>query len=368
MMFHTARNMGPHNQRGRPRRPDAIPEDGDISRSNDDSVENEEEESVYQECNNPLNDDNNENLIHFVRKACGIIVNDGRTRMLITVVIIVNSILMGVATYPFVRDSAEVSKAFAIVDMVFLLIYTAEIILQFIYHGFKMFVDGWLVFDFFIVAISWAFESFSVIRAFRVVRSIRIFRAFRLVGRFKPMREVVNALLAVMPNLMYITLLLSLTFYINAVFFTSMFKDLYERGLTEENYFSTLDVSSFTLFQVMCLDDWSEIARDVMNTYTWAWVPFTLFLITTTFTVLNMFIAVFCKAIHELDAIRNEEEGIDQKNIYEIYSDELNQLTDKLLLLSKTQDDAIRRINDLSWQLQAQKIRKKLSVKNEANI
>lgn len=367
MMFHTARNTGGLVQRGTPRRPDDINEDPVLSRENNNSVE-EEEDSVHQERDTPLNDDDNGNLVHFVRKACGIIVNDGRTRAFITVVIIVNSILMGVATYPFVRDSAEVSKVFAIVDMIFLLIYTAECILQFIYHGFRMFLDGWLVFDFFIVVLSWAFESIAVIRAFRVVRSIRIFRAFRLVGRFKPIREVVQALLSVMPNLMYITLLLSLTFYINAVFFTSMFKDLYEKGLTEKNYFSTLNVSSFTLFQVMCLDDWSEIAREVMITYTWAWIPFTIFLITTTFTVLNMFIAVFCKAIHELDSLRNGDEEIQPKNIYGMYSDELNRLTEKLLLLSKSQDDAIRIINDLSWQVQAQRIRKKVSTKNEANI
>merc|ERR1712228_732093 len=98
-------------------------------------------------------------------------------------------------------------------------------------------------------------------------------------------------------------------FYINCVFFTGMFKDMYKNEQTEENYFSNLDVTAFTLFQIMCLDDWSEIAREVMDTYTWAWFPLIAFLITTTFTVLNMFIAVFCKAIKELDNLRNAENG-----------------------------------------------------------
>lgn len=365
MMFHAARNMG--GQRGRARK--AIPSlpqslkrrAGGKDIGNDQSDDEEDDSSNQQECNTPIEEEDDGDLIHFVRKSCGIIVNDNRTRMLITVVILTNSLIMGLATYPFVRLDPEMTKIFAIVDFIFLMIYTLECALQFIFHGFSMFTDGWLVFDLFIVCLSWAFESFAVIRAFRVIRSIRIFRAFRLVGRFKPMRDVVTALLSVMPNLGYITMLLSLTFYINAVFFTSMFQDLYEKGLTEENYFSSLDVSSFTLFQVMCLDDWSEIAREVMNTHTWAWVPFMLFLITTTFTVLNMFIAVFCKAVHELDSLRNPEDMEDNAqpdNVFEAFSEELNQLTDQMLILSKSQDDAIRRINDLSWQIQAQKIRK----------
>ena len=228
------------------------------------------------------------------RLVTGRIVNDDRVQLLIVIMISVNAIMMGLATFDFVSQNPAVDAAFEKTDQAFLIIFTIELGMQFIYHGFRLFLDGWLVFDFIIILLSWTFASAQIIRAFR------IFRALRLITRVEVMRNLVTALFSVMPRMAAIGLLLFLIFYIFAVMFTSLFKNLYREKLTIWDYFGRLDATFFTLFQIMTLDEWSSVAREVMLTYPWAWAPFVAFVIISGFVVVNLIIAVICDAISAL--------------------------------------------------------------------
>lgn len=104
-----------------------------------------------------------------------------------------------------------------------------------------------------------------------------------------------------MPRMCAIGILLFLVSYIFAVMFTQLFKDMYELEQTEQDYFSRMDATFFTLFQIMTLDSWSDIAREVMVVYRWAWLPFISFVIITGFIVVNLIIAVICDAISALN-------------------------------------------------------------------
>lgn len=99
-----------------------------------------------------------------------------------------------------------------------------------------------------------------------------------------------------------IGILLLLVSYIFAVMFTQLFKHLYAQGVTGEDYFGRMDLTFFTLFQIMTLDNWAEIAREVMKAKDlgWAWLPFIVFVIVTGFVVVNLIIAVICDAISAL--------------------------------------------------------------------
>ena len=99
-----------------------------------------------------------------------------------------------------------------------------------------------------------------------------------------------------MPRMFAIGLLLFLVSYIFAVMFTQLFKTL---DLSED-YFGRIDNTFFTLFQIMTLDAWADIAREVMEEFPWAWFPFIVFVIVTGFVVVNLIIAVICDAISAL--------------------------------------------------------------------
>jgi hypothetical protein len=206
---------------------------------------------------------------------------------------------MGVGTFDFVTESANVDQAFQATDKSFLIVFTIEIGMQLIYRGLSLCTDDWLVFDFVIVVASWSLESLQVIRAFR------IFRAFRLITRLGTLRELVMAIGNVMPRIYAIALLLLLIFYIFAVLFTELFGDL----TLSQNYFGSLDASLFTCFELMTLE-WAGIARETMAMKTWAWLPFLSFISTTDFIVFNLIVAVVCDSVKVVDQqVKREKEA-----------------------------------------------------------
>ena len=63
------------------------------------------------------------------------------------------------------------------------------------------------------------------------------------------------------------------------------------------DWFGTLGESAFTMFQLMTLEGWPDVARSVMQAYPLAWIFFVLYLVVSTFTMLNLFIAVVVNAM-----------------------------------------------------------------------
>jgi hypothetical protein len=113
-----------------------------------------------------------------------------------------------------------------------------------------------------------------------------------------------------MPRMGAIGILLFLVTYIFAVMFTQLFKDLTfeDDDGNPVDYFSDLQSTFFTLFQIMTFDSWTDITRMVMEHYKWAWIPFIAFVVLTGFIVVNLIIAVICDAISALNEEKENEE------------------------------------------------------------
>lgn len=168
---------------------------------------------------------------------------------------------------------------------------SVEFVIQFLARGITFFTYGWLVFDFFVVRLGWLMPNLLVIRTFRVVRTLR------LASWVKDLKELVVALLLVIPKMFAIFFLLAILFLIFSILFTDLFKHTYVDGITREDYFSRIDITFFTLFQIMTLNGWAEICKEIMEEYPWAWAPFVCFVIVSSFFFLNLVIAVVCDAV-----------------------------------------------------------------------
>jgi len=292
------------------------------------------------------------------RALAGKIVNQNDVQLVIVLLIAINAIMMGVGTFDFISENPARQYTFEVVDQVFLIIFTVELAFQTFYRGLTLFLDGWLVFDFVIIVVSWSFSSVQIIRAFR------IFRALRLVTRIKVMKNLVLAVFGVMPRMAAIGLLLFLIFYIFAVMFTQLFKNLYKEGKTDQDYFSRLDATFFTLFQMMTLDAWADIARQVINEIKWAWLPFLVFVTISGFIVVNLIIAVICDAISAL----HEDEKAKIHGTYDegnSYSDEtsemdiqeqLQSLEHQVNELSRVQEQTMHTLEYLTRHLQMKQL------------
>lgn len=273
-----------------------------------------------------LNLKSNQSFINRLRLTCGKTINNEYVQLGMIGLIILNAVFMGVATFDFISNSTERGEKFKKVDTAFLSVFTIELVMQFIYYGWRIVQDAWLVFDLVIISLSWGLEGLQIIRAFR------IFRAFRLITRIKVLRDLVTAIGEVIPRMTAIGLLLILIFYIFAVLFTELFQDL----VLSENYFNTLDASLFTCYEMMTLE-WADLAREVMIQKSWAWAPFLAFIAITGFIVFNLIIAVICDAVSIVDRVAREREAAAK-------GEQIHSVDDKLEFAQVTIDELSNRV------------------------
>lgn len=215
--------------------------------------------------------------------------------------IVVNAVTLGLETSPTAMAAA--GPALIALDRAILAVFVVEIGLRLAAYGWRFFRDPWSLFDFTVVAIALIPASGQ----FSVLRALRILRALRLISTVPRMRRVVTALLSAIPGLGAIIALLCLIFYVSAVMATKLF------GASFPDWFGTIGESLYSLFQIMTLESWSMgIVRPVLEVYPLAWLFFVPFILITTFTTLNLFIAVIVNAMqaeHDRDVEAAEAEA-----------------------------------------------------------
>jgi len=204
---------------------------------------------------------------------------------IIVILIVVNAIGLGLETSP--ATMARFGDGLRALDQFILAIFTVELVLRLAVYRSRFFSDPWRVFDLVVVVIALVPGG----GAFTVVRALRVLRVLRLVSMVPSMRGVVSALLTALPGMASIIGLMALVLYVSAVMATKLF------GTASPEFFGGLDRSLFTLFQVMTVEGWPDIARGVMTQVPYAWVFFVAYLLIATFMVLNLFIAVVVNAM-----------------------------------------------------------------------
>ncbi len=202
--------------------------------------------------------------------------------------ILVNAVILGLETSPVVRGSW--GPWLIAVDQTILAVFVVEIALRLGAHRLAFFRDPWSVFDFIVVAIALIPASGPL----AVLRALRVLRVLRIITLVPSMKRVVGGLLSALPGLGSVSAIISIIFYVAAVIATKLF------GTAFPQWFGTLGGSAFTLFQVMTLESWAMgIVRPVMEVFPLAWIFFLLFILSSTFTLLNLFIAVIVNAIQQ---------------------------------------------------------------------
>lgn len=180
-----------------------------------------------------------------------------------------------------------------------LAIFVLELLAKFYVYRRNFFRDSWNMFDLLVVGIALV----PAAGPFAVLRALRVLRVLRLISVVPSMRKVVSGLLAAVPGMASIAALLGLIVFVAGVMSTKMFSTV-----SPEN-FGDLGTSLFTLFQVMTGEAWPDIAKDVMEQVPMAWIFFVVYILVSSFAVLNLFIAVVVSAMEDQlrDDLREEE-------------------------------------------------------------
>jgi voltage-gated sodium channel len=241
-------------------------------------------------------------------------------------VILFNAVILGLQTAQ--QTMVGWREGLYLLDKICLGIFVVELLIRLYAMRLRFFKDAWSIFDLTVIVIALVPASgpLAILRAFRILRVLRV------VTIVPSMRRVVSALLGALPGLGAIGLLLLLIFYVFAVIATDLF------GQPFPDWFGTIGLSLYTLFQVMTLESWSMgIARPVMERFPYAWLFFVPFILVATFTILNLFIAIIVNAMQTFSDQDHAEE-VAQKQALEdqksqALSDQLTAIEQELRLL-----------------------------------
>lgn len=220
----------------------------------------------------------------------------------IIALICINGITLGLDTAE--QISSWGGGVIPLINKIIIGIFIVEVGLRIVAWGPRFFRGPWNLFDFFVVAIALLPDS----GAYSVLRALRILRLLRLISQVGRLRVIVESLLRALPGIAWIGALLLLVFYVFAVMGTELYGDSFPQ------FFGSIGLSMYTLFQVMTLESWSQaIARPVMEEYSGAWFYFVTFILVSAFTVLNLFIGIIVNSMQSLHWEDEEEKRQDSE-------------------------------------------------------
>jgi len=250
------------------------------------------------------------------QKILGLIESKKFQNTVITLIII-NAVILGMETSDYLmKNYGTVLKT---IDAIILKIFILEIILKLIAYRFNFFKRPWCIFDLLIIGVALIPST----QAFAALRTLRVLRVLRLLSTIPTMRKVIEGLLSAIPGIISVASIMVIFFYVFAVIGTHLY------GENFPEWFGSLGKTMFTLFQVMTLESWSMgIVRPVMEHHPSSWAFFILYILVTTFTMLNLFIAIIVNAMHSESDESAEESRIEIK---ETIINEINALEERLL-------------------------------------
>jgi len=221
--------------------------------------------------------------MHRLRKKCKGISTNKWFEISITLVIVVNSILIGVETYT--NDSTV-----KFIQQIILGIFTIEILIRFIASDSvkSFFTDGWNIFDLTLVLIGYIPENLVPDAQMMMgLRVLRVFRVLRLLRAAKEIKLIMTVLVKSLSAMFYNLIIFLIFVYLYAIVGVSMFRlpnpdelsgdelaryeklmDLAPHAPTNSpDPFGTLGEAVFTLFRELTGEDWTDSRYNHITAY-----------------------------------------------------------------------------------------------------
>lgn len=246
------------------------------------------------------------------------LVTNLRFQALVLAVILVNAATIGMQVSPWCQGACPLLR---LLDVLCLVFFVCELSLKAFALGRRFLRDPWNWFDVVVVGVA----CLPAAGPLSVIRSLRVLRTLRMITVVPSIRRVVHALLASIPSMTTIIAVQGLVLYVYAVLGVEFF------GRADPGNFGGLEVSFFTLFQILTLDNWTDIARPLMASHVSAWIFFPSFILLGTFTVLNLFIAVLSTAMQHITEAEAQDVSFQRQVLAELKElrAELRRLTEK---------------------------------------
>lgn len=230
----------------------------------------------------------------------------------IGVTIVLNAVVMGLEL-DYGPTSLDVSPSevwgWLIVESVFVVIFIVEWVLRLAWEGRQWRKSPWNILDCVVLFIAmcdiWVLPfvvrvgsgGLQVVTLIKFARLVRLLRVLRLVRMFRALHVTIMAFKSAMTGLVYIGSITVLGLFMCAIFTTAAIgknEDLktIELGLaTAEERFGTIPHSMYSLFEIMTLEGWTEVARPLVMAKPGLGIFMCGFIMVFTFGLMNMIVA-----------------------------------------------------------------------------
>ena len=207
----------------------------------------------------------------------------------VVVIIIFNALLIGATTYnldPIILNLID------LLDYAITIFFVVEILIRFIGEKNKknFFKDYWNIFDTVIVMIS--LIPIPNNSSYLVLRLLRIFRVLRLISVIPELKQIIEAILASIKRVFFVSLLLFIIMYLYGSFGSILF------GEADPERWGNLGKSLLTLFQVLTLSSWENVMLPLQNIFWFSWIFFISFIAICSITILNLVIAILVDVVN----------------------------------------------------------------------
>jgi len=261
------------------------------------------------------------------------IVYSSQFELVIAFIILVNAVSLALLTMPDVEPSVE--RTLTQLDTYALYLYLIELIMRILSYGkrpWEFFRQGWNVFDFTIVILSFGIFSGQTI----ILRLLRIFRLIRIFRFLPEVRVLTTSVVKSLPPLMSVGVLIFLALFIYGM------AGVYLFGEQLPDSWGSITQALTSLFILLTLENFPNYLEEAVEVSPWA-LPFYLsYIFIVVFTVLNVLIGIVLNAmdeareenrqrkrqIEELDQIVHEVDDITADG--KVTEDEINRLRKKL--------------------------------------
>lgn len=191
----------------------------------------------------------------------------------------------------------------------------------------------WNCFDFtvtFLAAVS-LFSGLGVFVGARTLRMLRLLNTMRLFSRYQRLQSVSEAIVKSVPAIVGTGIYFSMLYSVYAIAGTNLY------GHIHPDYFGNVGRSFLTLFQMMTLDDWSDVMYVIMGEDPWAWLYFFSFILIASYVLLNLIVGVI---VDSLQQVRRRRELEARSSSIEIEVEQMKQqLREFQLALEKWEEE-----------------------------
>lgn len=264
------------------------------------------------------------------------IVYSSQFELLIAFIILVNAVSLALLTMPDIDP--EVKQTLGELDTFALYVYLVELIMRLVSYGkrpWEFFRQGWNIFDFSIVVLSFGIFSGETI----ILRLLRIFRLIRIFRFLPEVRVLTSSVVKSLPPLMSVGVLIFLALFIYGM------AGVYLFGEQLPDSWGNITLALTSLFILLTLENFPNYLEEAVEISPWA-LPFYLsYIFIVVFTVLNVLIGIVLNAMDEareenkerkrkikkLDAIVHEVDDITSDG--KVTEDEINRLREQLKLM-----------------------------------